>query len=417
MAFVRKRRGRWRIRYVDGAGRQVERATHAKSKVDAQRMADDLERQAERVRLGLEKAIDLKTFNELWSLYEPIAKTKRSWSTIRGRFKKHLLPEFGARLIHQIDAGDIDTFLANKLRTADNPKGLSPQTCEHLRVHLAAIFTFAIKKKLIKGENPGRAAAHVEIPEHEPRHLELAEVALLLKYVPDRWRGFFAVALFTGMRKGEVVGLRVANVDLERRTIMVSRSYAGTTKAAKVRYVPIPDGLLPYLRVELGRLRSEWLFPALNGGMLSRDVKLTGIMRRALRRAGLLQGYDHLCRTRGKKKSCGYVERRADSARFDCPNCEKPLEVKAVPIARSFKDLRSTFGTFLVERSGDIRAAQKILGHSDQKVTQRYAKARDPHLLAMVNQVEFAAPARSGPVTKDDDKSPEAMKSNVARIR
>jgi hypothetical protein len=44
MAFVRKRRGRWRIRYIDQSGVYVERAVLAATKGEAQRMADDIER-------------------------------------------------------------------------------------------------------------------------------------------------------------------------------------------------------------------------------------------------------------------------------------------------------------------------------------------------------------------------------------
>lgn len=396
MAFVREYRGKrgrvFYVRYVDETGRQVELSTKAKTKTEAARMGEDLERRAERVRLGLEDAVEVLLFSELWARYKPVAQTKRSWDAIRGRFEKHLLPAFGDRLVHQIRAGDVEALLASKLRTEANPKGLSEQTCEHLRIHVAAIYTFAIRKlRVFKGENPGRVAQRMEIPEAEPRFFPVEMVAVLIQHVPDRWRGMFATAVYTGLRKGELVGLRVANVDMVRRAIVVSRSYAGTTKAARVRHVPIPDELLPYLKVELGRVRSEWLFPARDGKMLTRDVKLIPILRRALRKGGFVQGFDHICRTRGKGKGCGAVERRADDARGPCPRCGRLMEARGVPMKATFKDLRSTFATHLTEATGDLRVTQRILGHSDPKVTERrYAHARDRHLLEQANRVSFA---------------------------
>jgi integrase len=417
MQEPRRRSGAWYVRFVDETGKRVERKTSAKSKTEAWDLTRELQRKAERVRLGLDDALEHMTFKKLWEKYEPIAKTKRSWDTLKGRFENHLLPAFGDRLIHQIRAADVEALMAKKIE-----EGFSPQTADHLRVHVAAIYTFAIKKlRVFKGENPGRIAEKAEIPETEPRFLEKSAVEQLLKFLPDRWRGFFAVGVYTGMRKGEIIGLKVANVDLERRVIVVARSYAGATKSAKVRHVPIIEELVPYLKVELGRARSEYLFPANNGKMRTKDAKLIPIMQRALRRAGFVEGYDHLCRTRGLKKGCGYIERRADSARFNCPTCHKPLEVRAVPMKALFKDLRSTFGTHLTEESGDLRAVQRIMGHSDPKVTERrYAHARAKHLLEIANQLSFQSREGSAPPlpqTEAESKEQEATQTNVTRLR
>lgn len=59
---------------------------------------------------------------------------------------------------------------------------------------------------------------------------------------------------------------------------------------------------MPYLQQALKRSPSELVFPNQKGEMMRPDVALEGVLRRALGRAGIVQGYVHVCR----KKDCGY---------------------------------------------------------------------------------------------------------------
>lgn len=395
MASVRRRAGAWYLRYYDERGIHIEIKSRAASKTEARELAEDLERKAERVSLGLDPATVQMSFEELWRKYSQVAPAeKRSWSDIESRVRLHILPRFAQWPLHQIRAGDIKALMASKLRSEPNPDGLSPQTCNHLRIHMSSIFNFAIRElRVFHGENPARVATKFKLPEPEPRFFEADVVRKIIEHVAPQYRALFTVGVYTGMRKGELVGLKVQNVDMERRSIMVSRSYAGTTKAAKVRYVPIPDELVGTLEAQLEAVRGEYLFPGPDGGMLREDTKLALRLRTALRAAGVFVAYDHLCRSRGLKRACGAPPSRLDTdERTLCPGCGRPREVKGVLPPANFKDLRSTFCTHLVEQSGDLRAAQRILGHSDPRVTERsYALARDGHLLAKANLVSFRA--------------------------
>ena len=59
---------------------------------------------------------------------------------------------------------------------------------------------------------------------------------------------FYATAIYTGLRAGEIAALEWPDVDLDRRLITVQRSFDGPTKSDRVRYVPILDPLLPVLK-------------------------------------------------------------------------------------------------------------------------------------------------------------------------
>src|SRR3954447_2000484 len=101
----------------------------------------------------------------------------------------------------------------------------------------------------------------------------------------------------TGLRQGELLGLKKTDVYRERRHIVVARSYDhGTTKRKKQRIISIADALVPYLDAAIDASPSEYVFPGPDGKMMAPDTKLEVILRRALGRAGVVNGYLHSCR-------------------------------------------------------------------------------------------------------------------------
>ena len=60
----------------------------------------------------------------------------------------------------------------------------------------------------------------------------------------------------------------------------------------------------------------------------------------------------------------------------------------AIPEGFRFHDLRLTFASHFVMRGGSLRALQEILGHSDYKMTLRYAHLSPAHLRANVDRLE-----------------------------
>jgi integrase len=70
------------------------------------------------------------------------------------------------------------------------------------------------------------------VPKRQPSFVEADEVPRVLAELPATWRPFFATAVDTGLRKGELIGLRKKDVDLKRRLLTVERSYNGTRRRA-----------------------------------------------------------------------------------------------------------------------------------------------------------------------------------------
>lgn len=380
---LRLRGGRWYARYRDGNGRLREKRLHftKDEKRKAQIYASELVSQASRVRDGLERATERITLSELWDRYRPIARKKGSWKSILGRWNNHIQPVLGKKQIDTLEAADIEALCAEVEEKPGRTKGkLSGQTAEHVRVDLSSMLSFAIRKlRVLRRENVARIAARPKIPPPRPRFIDALSLEMLLAKVPKQWAGIFAVSAYTGLRKGEVLGLQLGDIDLGRNLIWVWRSYdKNTTKGGKGRVVAFPPVLAQHLREAMAvavEAESQWLFPrvhegsskrkagkAQRGGPMGPDTKLTNVIRKALADAG----------------------------------------IKA-PAGFSYKDLRSTYGTHLAEATGDLRIVQRQLGHSSPVTTERhYAFARDRHMADQVARLPFGNLAHRLPTNPAD---------------
>jgi integrase len=150
------------------------------------------------------------------------------------------------------------------------------------------------------------------------------------------------------MRKGELFGLRRSDVDLAADVITVARSYnRETTKGGHADVIPIATPLRPCIVDALDASRSEFVFPAADGSMRSPEADPQKVLRHALARAGLVIGYDHVCR-RCKARGHAHAERHLDAVERRCPACGMRLWPKAFPRPMRFHDLRHTTATLLL---------------------------------------------------------------------
>ena len=161
-----------------------------------------------------------------------------------------------------------------------------------------------------------------------------------------------ALLVYTGLRRGEALGLRWTDVDLDRRMISVRRSYAGQTNSSKHRSAPIPGALVVILKGY--RLADPWkgelCFPSASGEMISRNAKLEEAFRDALTRTGLPRFRVH--------------------------------------------DLRHVFASHFAMGGGVIFTLQRILGHSTpQHTSDTYAHLSPRHLAGESDRVAYPEPA------------------------
>ncbi len=319
MASVFRKHGKWYVKVKQVDGRWVPQPTTATTKSEAKGLALELERKVERQRLGLEALPSgcTLTFGHLvqWWL-ETYSKPMSSHSRNESYARRHLMSSVLAMLpVPRVAASDIETFLQSKVGA------LSPKSINNLRGYIQSIFSCATRAGQFNGPNPVTDVRKHKVPKRKPRFLEAHEALQVLNALAPRWRPLFAAALFTGLRKGELAGLRKSDVRLRARQMMVSRSYnRETTKGGHEDALPIADQLIPFLEHSLSDNKSEYVFPGPDRQMLDEQTELEQVLRRAMARAGLVTHYEHVCR-RCKRKGRPHMEKHDDAELRRCSSC------------------------------------------------------------------------------------------------
>jgi integrase len=160
--------------------------------------------------------------------------------TNRTTIRKHFLgSELAPLPLVAVTAGRIEAFLQDKTTE------LAPQTLNHLRSYLSRAFNAARRAGRWPGPNPTQDVKKRKVPRRQPDYLRPHEVPLLLLRALDpRRRPIFAAALYTGLRKGELLALRKADVDLAPQLLTVARSHGrDTTKGGHADVIPIATEL------------------------------------------------------------------------------------------------------------------------------------------------------------------------------
>jgi integrase len=131
--------------------------------------------------------------------------------------RRHIIPRFGQSQIAALREEDILSLIA-----ALGSEGLAAATINKTVMVLGRVLAYAERRRLI-ARNPVRHLGRNERPRvmrHEMRILDREEVAALLRH-SGQYRPLFATAIFTGLRKGELLGLTWGDIDLSAGVVRV----------------------------------------------------------------------------------------------------------------------------------------------------------------------------------------------------
>jgi integrase len=278
---------RWLARWVDSAGQERSRS------FDRRRDADDQIKQVTADLVTGAYVDNKRSATTFGSIAEEwlAAKTPRlkpsTASGYRSLLDKTLLPRWRDVKLADITHADIQQWVtwmttskeARQPRTADREKNarrkpLSARRAVQAHGVLKQVLAFAIRTKRLAA-NP---CDDIELPRvvHKgEKALTHQQVAALVAAAGDAGPMVLTLS-YTGLRFGELAALRVEDVDLPRRRILVSKAVAqisgtglveDTTKTSATRSVPIlTDELARTLATTIeGRCRTEYLFPAPEG--------------------------------------------------------------------------------------------------------------------------------------------------------
>ena len=203
------------------------------------------------------------TVKEMIHLSLEINKNNRKVITQKdyiSKLNKHVVPHFGNRKIDSLKASELALWQNKLLKT------LSSKSVVTTRVIFHGVLEDALRDEIIPKNPFSIVKSPKNIVSRENKPFSKEEIFKILKASPSKIRAFFAIGFFTGMRTGEITALKWSDVDLENRSIKVSRTRnrgIETTPKTKssIREIDIIDVLFSYL-IEHQKFKTsnEYLF-------------------------------------------------------------------------------------------------------------------------------------------------------------
>jgi integrase len=297
------------------------------------------------------------------------ATTKRGYEVA---LRTHVLPAFGDEPVSRVDQPAVRAWVAGLAQ-----RGCAPGTIAGARKVLRLVLGTALEANAL-ATNPCDRVKVPRGPRQEMHFLSAEQVEALagaVEYPPLRRAGHGAkptgrhhfpeyaalirFAAYSGLRAGEIAGLRVRRLDSLKGRVEVAETLTdvdgtlvsnATTKSGKVRTVPIPRFIVEELAPLLsGKSSGEYIFTSPEGGPLRHSNFYRRHFRPAVERAGLPDGV-------------------------------------------RFHDLRHTYAGFLIAEGAHPKAIMERMGHSSITVTlDRYG-----HLLPSLEEHLTEALNRSG---------------------
>ena len=183
-----------------------------------------------------------------------------------------------------------------RIESQKQPRGLSAKTVRNIHQIISSALKLAVEQRLI-AHNPADGCALPKVERKEMQTLPIEQLTSFLREAKDS--GVFAlyyIDLTTGLRRGELLGLKWSDIDLEKGDLRVQRQIGRIdgkiiemplkTKNA-YRTLPLSADAIDVLKMQKCKVgNSEWVFPSPTGGPMSPDSVLH-MLQRVLKRAGL----------------------------------------------------------------------------------------------------------------------------------
>jgi len=270
-----------------------------------------------------------KAFAAKWLAdYAKVSVKKSTFDSYAAIFRLHLIPTFGNLNLRRISGAHIQAFVAAKV----SKHGLSPKSVVNMLIPLKEMFKHATHWGYVRYD-PSIAVKRPRVEQEEMDFLNPEEIAPFLQHVRPQYHALFLTAILTGMRRGELLGLKWGDIDWRSSQISVRRSlYKGTFVSPKsqnsVRRIIMSPTLKQYLeqhRLMAPQSELELVFCTDEGNPLDPDNMVKREFLTALDRAGI---------------------RRI-----------------------RFHDLRHTFASLLIANGENIKFVQYQLGHASATTT------------------------------------------------
>jgi integrase len=254
--------------------------------------------------------------------------------------RAHLIPGLGQVALAKLTPAEVQAFLNRKLAS-----GLSPRRVQYIHAVLRRALRTAERWGMVS-RNVAKLVDPPRVPKHEIRPLKPEQAKLLIEAAAaDRFRVLYVTALGTGLRQGELLGLRWEDVDLDAGRVRVRHTLANV------------GGTLKLLEPKTDRSR--------------RNVVLPESVAVALRSHRTRQRMDRLV-AGSKWADTGHVFTTTIGTPLHAATVTRAfhvaLERAGLPKSR-FHDLRHAAATFLLAQGMTLEDVKQLLGHSSITLT------------------------------------------------
>lgn len=283
-----------------------------------------------------------------------------SWELYEKALDKYYIPMFGNMLLNEIRPTHvqraIDFFASPAGRTDGKGPLLAPPTIRRYLTILQSVMTLAYKQEYIdtnpadtrRLEIPKIVAPEVEAFSDE----EIKDILSALQEEPLNIRALVATALFTGARRGEIVGLKWDDVDFEKKQIYIRRTII------KLKDTPAFEKLPKTISSIRGIAIPELLCEILSDYKKMQDDKIALLGEKWFSGNYVFTEYDgHVMNPQTPTKQFDHFLKRHGIRHL------------------KFHGLRHSSATLLLSHGTDIKTVSKRLGHTSIDTTNIYVHA------------------------------------------
>lgn len=259
--------------------------------------------------------------------------------------RKHLTPALGRMKLKKLSAIHLEGLYEAKLE-----EGLAPRTVNYIHVTISKALRYAVGKDLVR-QNVASLAEAPQPKSPEMRTLNRKQVGDFLEAARgDRLEALYVLALATGMRRSELLGLKWEDVDLQARIVLVRR---GLTIS--------PNG-----GIEIDNPKR---FDSKRRLEISSEVAAT------LKEHRKRQAEERMAAASGAWRDEGFVF-TTHSGGYLHPNTLytayfKPMRDKTGVPPIHFHDLRHNYATLALLNGIPVKVVSEVLGHKDIATTLR----------------------------------------------
>ena len=353
-SFRKRKNGLWEARYynpVDGKQHSIYGETQREVKDKLKERLFDIEETKDLVN---EDMLVSKWF-EIWLAFYTSNIKPSTKDVYKCLIRSRIVPEIGDYTIKQLKTDHLQHFYVQMLN--DN---LSPKTIKNIHGIIHKAMEQAVKLHYVK-ENVSKACILPKVERRSVHPLDETEVADFIREIRnDKYETIYLVALFTGMRQGEVLGLTWSSIDFEKNIIVLQNQLIRSREGAYYYFGSLKNG----------KTRTIYMSNYV-ANLLKECKKLQRQNRQKAGKAWVKKG--------GLWDDLVFTTETGENLNHHSVYKHFKLIVKRMGIEDvRFHDLRHTYAVISLQNGDDIKTVQEALGHHTSSFTlQVYAHATD----------------------------------------